>query len=231
MQLRHIERGTKLYIWEKSENNAEQTVYEAIYDDLQDLASEASFVVHCLALQKDMGRLAWDALLEIEFKHGQAVYSFTGRAIEKLHGDLIVIEVIDGITELDRRKSQRDEIRVEVRIFRLPEELLSRHVFDRAIGKPVLTDMSFDISDGGLCIITNAELKSESDPYYLIEFATSDRDSFLLPAKLVRRSNSDRTKIGRFDYSFQFIFDNLQSEPSRLTKAILRKKLSFFRRK
>ena len=73
--------------------------------------------------------------------------------------------------------------------------------------------------------MTNILLSSKYDPYYLVEFALSEKDTFLLPAKLVRRSNYPRTKIGRYDYGFQVIYDKMPEEKARLTRAILHKKL------
>jgi len=89
-----------------------------------------------------------------------------------------------------------------------------------------LTDISFDISSGGLCVITNTLLSSKYDPYFLVRFSLSEKDTFLLPTKIVRKSNYPRTKIGRYDYGFQFIFDNMPEEKARLTRAILNRKLS-----
>jgi len=44
---------------------------------------------------------------------------------------------------------------------------------------------------------------------------------------LVRRSNYPRTKLGRYDYGFQFIYEKLPEEKARLTRAILNKKLQY----
>ena len=51
------------------------------------------------------------------------------------------------------------------------------------------------------------------------------KDRFVIPAKIVRKSNYPRTKIGRYDYGFQFIFDSMPEEKAKLTTAILNKKL------
>jgi hypothetical protein len=70
-------------------------------------------------------------------------------------------------------------------------------------------------------------LTSKHDPNYLIEFNLSEKDRFVLPAKLVRRSNYPHSKLGKYDYGFQFIFEKMPDEKGRLSRAILNRKLSF----
>ena len=153
----------------------------------------------------------------------------TGRLSGKLYNDMVIVDMVSGIETMNRRTYDRDEIRVEVKIYGLPEDQISESKFMKPIGKPAMTDMSFDISSGGLCVISNTVLHSEFEPFYLVEFSLGEWDQFMLPAKLVRASNYARTKIGKYDYGFQFIFDHLPNEKGRLTKAILSKKLSYLR--
>jgi len=137
--------------------------------------------------------------------------------------------MIEQLTEMEtksRRQFDRDEIRVKVSVYGLPEAKLASPFFEIPVGEPDLTDVSFDISSGGLCVITNTLLNSKFDPYFLVYFAFSDKDIFILPSRVVRKSNYPRTKIGRYDYGFQFLYEHLPEEKARLTRAILNKKLS-----
>ena len=223
MDLRHIERGTKLQIYEELQQRAVSDEHEAVFRYHE---SDKLIVVQCAWLYENYDRLNLGAQLNVSYDTDTDVHSFIGRAREKLRGNgLVMIEQLTDMETKSRRQFDRDEIRVSVSVYGLPEAKISASSFEKPDNKPDFTDISFDISSGGVCVITNTLLNSKYDPYYLVEFAFSEKDSFLLPSRVVRKSNYPRTKIGRYDYGFQFIFDNMPEEKSRLTRAILNKKL------
>ena len=226
MELRLIERGTRIIISVLGEEVNESKVYEATFYDMNDFVNETSFVAKCTDLNRDYDQYNKNTLLEINFSGGSNLYTFKGKIIGKIRNDSIVIEQTSTIVTLNRRKYQRDEIRVDVRLFPLSEDMVNNRRHTIPSDNPVMKEMSFDISAGGMCIVTNVSLNPKYDPYYLVEFALSEKDVFLLPAKLVRRSNYARSRVGKYDYGFQFIFTENSNEMSRLTKAILNKKLS-----
>jgi len=223
MALRHIERGTKLLIHEELQQRAVSDEHEAVFRYYD---SEKLMVVQCAWLYDNYDRLNLGARLSVSFGTEETVNLFTGFAREKLRGNgLVMIEQLTEIETKSRRQFDRDEIRVTVSVFGVPESKISGSVIERPEGSPDLTDVSFDISSGGLCIITNTLLSSKYDPNYIVVFDLTEKENFVLPAKVVRKSNYPRTKIGRYDYGFQFIFDNMAEEKARLTRAILSKKL------
>ena len=229
MVLRLIARGTHLQISVPTGQGSETEKYEAAFYDMHDLVRETSFIVQCAELYKRFSSLNRDTAMEISFTQGPNVYTLTGRAASKLRSDLIIVEQLTDIETVNRRIYQRDEILVEVRVYGLPEELVAGPRYRPPESKPVMSDVSFDVSSGGMCILSNAVLTSEYDPYYLLEFSFSDKDWFLLPAMLVRRSKIARSSVGRNDYGFKFIFDAVPDEKARLTKTILAKKLALLR--
>jgi len=223
MDLEHIERGTKLIIYEEIQRRAISDEYEAVFRSLE---SEKLIVVQSSWLYDNYDRLSLGAQLNISYDVGETSYYFSGQAKEKLrHHGLVMIEQKSDIEKRKRRQVDRDEIRVSVSVYGLPEAKLSSSVYELPSGAPEFSDMSFDLSSSGLCIVTNTLLSSKYDPYYLVAFSLSDKDKFLLPAKLARKSNYPRTKIGKYDYGFQFIYDKLPEEKAKLTTAILNKKL------
>jgi len=223
MDLRHIERGTKFIIYEELQKRAVGEEHEAVFRYHE---SDRLIVVQCAWLYENYDRLNLGAQLNVSYGTESTVSSFTGLAREKLRGNgLVMIEQLTDIETKSRRQFDRDEIRVNVHVFGLPEAKLSSSVYERPEASPDLTDVSFDISSGGLCVITNTLLSSKYDPYYLVDFTLTEKDRFILPSRIVRKSNYPRTKIGRYDYGFQFIFDKMPEEKARLTRAILSKKL------
>ena len=224
MNLGHIERGMKMSIFVDAQAHTANEKYEAVFRYLE---GDKLFVVLCTGLYNNFDRLKLGADLRISFSSDPNTYTFTGRALEKQRtSGLVLIEQVTDIDTLCSRQYDRDELRLNVMVYGLPDSKLEESLFDKPYNYPDLADVTYDISVGGVCVISNALLASKHDPYYLIEFSLSDRDRFLLPAKLVRRSNSPRTKFGRYDYGFQFIFDKMPDEKKRLSRSILNRKLS-----
>jgi len=225
MELGNIERGTRLVIFEELQQRAVSDEHEAVFRYYE---GEKLFVVQCAWLYDNYDRINLGARLNVSYGNETHTYTFTGAAKEKLraHG-LVMIEQITGTEEVSRRKFDRDELRVHVRAYGLHESKLTAGTFEKPDTPPELTDVSFDVSSGGVCVVTDTLLSSKYDPYYLVEFTLTEKEYFLLPAKLVRRSNYPRTKIGRYDYGFQFIYDKIPDEKGRLTRAILSKKLQY----
>jgi len=223
MDVRHIERGTKLTIYEELQQRAVSDEHEAVFRYHE---SDRLIVVQCAWLYENYDRLNLGAQLNISYGNETIVNSFIGLAKEKLRGNgLVMIEQLTDIETKSSRQFDRDEIRVNVKAYGLPEAKVSLAKLDMPTAAHDISDVSFDISSGGLCVVTNVLLSSKYDPYYQVLFSLTEKDSFNLPARLVRRSNYPRTKIGRYDYGFQFIFDNMPEEKARLTRAILNKKL------
>jgi len=225
MTLGHIDRGTKMSIFEDVQLRTENDGYEAVFRYIE---NDTLFVVQCHRLYDIFDKLEPDEHLGISFTVGADICTFTGRAVEKLRGaGMVMIEQLSGIKTLNRRQFVRDELHCNVNVYGIPESALSEHRTSPPENQPDLSDITFDISSGGLCVISQHLLKSEHDPYYLLEFSLSEKDRFLLPAKLVRRSLYHRTSIGKYDYGFQFVFDAVPDEKGRLTTSILTKKLSY----
>ena len=202
--------------------------YSATFYDMYDVKTDRSFIAKSSDLSKAYNSFDRDTEIRVSFAQGPNVYSFAGRAIGKTQSDMVIIEQTTEIDTENRRKFERDEIRVEVKIYPLLETQTSESRYAIPNERPIITDTSFDVSAGGMCIVTNTTFNTRYDPYYLVEFSITDKELFLLPAKLVRRSNYARSRIGKYDYGFQFLFEHMPEETGRLTKAILSKKLSFF---
>jgi len=223
MVLGHIERGAHLFIFEELNKEALSEVYTA---DFNYLESDSTFVVRCSRLNESYDSLDPVAHLNISFMTGPYINSFNGRAIEKQRGGMVLIEQLTDIDSHNRRQFHRDEIRVPVMLYELPESIRSNSFYEKPADEPVWSDTTFDVSIGGMCIITNKVLSPDRDPFFLAEFSLMERDYHILPAKLVRRESCSRTSIGKFDYGFQFILDNMQDEKARLTKGIIYRKMS-----
>jgi hypothetical protein len=224
MNLSLIERGTKLFVFEGLQEEDAVDIFEAVFRYVE---SDMVFMAHSVGLYAIYDRLDFNSRLTIQYNIGPNTYRFVGRPLNKQRNQgMVLIEQITKIEQFNLRKYDRDELRFTVSIYGIPKSHLDGDSFKKPQSTPEMSDVSYDISPGGLCIISNRTLNSKYDPYYILEFSLSEKQSFLLPAKLVRRANCQRTKVGKYDYGFQFIFDKIPDEKSRLTKEILSRKLS-----
>jgi len=223
MKLGDIKRGTKMTMFREVDQRAAGDAYEALFRYEE---SEFYFVAQSADLFNAFQELGRYTPLIIAFESGQYIYTFTGRLKEKMRGkDIVMLEQMDKIKSFNRRKCERDELRFNVKIYSLPEQRLASKRYEVPLEEPAMSDTTFDISSGGMCVITNAVIEPEHKPYFLVAFSLPSKDSFLLPAKLVRDSAYHRTYIGKFDYGFQFLFEYVPSEETRLTTAIMSTKL------
>ena len=224
MKLRHMEPGIKMSISIEQDEYSNGGEFEAVFRYLE---SDNHFVVKCPELYDGYDAPGSGKDLHISFAIGPYIYTFYGNIKEKLRNSgMLMLEQRTELKKINRRIYERDELRLHIKINGLPEALLSETKQHKMVEQPDMTDMTFDVSSGGLCVISQKTLRSEHDPYYLLEFSLSEKDKFLLPSILVRRSNYPRTRIGRYEYGFQFIFDNHPDEKGRLTSAILSRKLA-----
>ena len=223
MELGHIERGAKLSVFEQIDDHAVSEEYDVVFTYLE---SDRFFTIHCNRISDRFDELSQNAKLVFSFRVGPFIHTFSGQAKEKKRGGMVLIEQLSDITTFNRRQFDRDEIRVPVKVYNLSKEHLSAGMFKPVEERLIMSDMTFDISAGGFCIITNITLNPNNDPYYLATFSLSDRDLFSLPSEIVRRSVYQRTKIGRYDYGFRFVFEAAPEEKDRLMKAIVNRKLT-----
>jgi len=227
MNLGLLERGTKLKIYEEHDGFETGNEFEATFKYLD---TEKLFTIYSPKLYDYYDKLSSGANLSIRLMSGSNIHRFTGRAAEKQRtAGMILVEQLTDITTINRRIYDREGLKVKVSIYGLSESKCHATQLCVPEGNPNMSDMTYDVSVGGICVISNVLLSSKHDPYYLAEFSLgiNERDSFLLPVRLVRRSNYPRTKIGRYDYGFQFIFDDHPEEKGRLSRAILSRKLLF----
>ena len=223
MLLRHMQPGTKLSVF-VAQNQDTVDEHEAVFRYFE---NDTHFVVKGASLYTAYDTLTPGKDLEMSFAVGPHIYTFYGRVKQKQQiSGMLMLEQRTELKKINRRTHERDELHVHVRIRGLPAANISEPKHHKIGDDPDMTDLTFDVSSGGLCVISNRVLRSEHDPFYLVEFALSEKDAFTLPTKLVRRSSSPRARVGRYEYGFQFIFDLYPGIKGRLTSAILSRKLS-----
>ena len=224
MKIGEIKRGTKMAVFKDVDNRATGSAYEA---EFRHEESDTTFVVNSLQLYNNYDKLVYQTKFIVAFEVGPMIYTFSARLKEKQRAPFLVeIELLGKVKAFNRRKLERDEILFKVNIYNLPPDYMKATEFSSLANNPILSDTTFDISTGGMCVISNTMLKSKYEPFFLVELIIAAGVVFHIPAKLVRRENYSRTVIGKYDYGFQFLFEHIPNEQNRLMSAIMEKKLS-----
>lgn len=230
MKLRLIDASVTMQISEEIDGepvgfNGDVAFHSALSDDI--------FYVSSMQLFRHLDSLNPDAYLKITFSSKAKMYQFKAKAINatsKAGQFLVLIEMHSEIEEFSRRKYPRDELVVKVSLFGLPETDLNKERFNTQDYIPVFTCKTFDIGAGGMCLVSNDKIISKYGPYYLLEFILNGKDTFVLPAKMVRQGNCPQTSLYRYDYGICFLFDQMPEEQKRLTRALFNAKVSLLKK-
>ena len=167
MTLGDIKRGTKLAVFKDVDGRATGSAYEA---EFRHEESSDSFAVNSLQLYNNYDSLAGSTKFIIAYEVGPIIYTFGARLSQKLRSPYLVeIQLIGKIRSFNRRKKERDEILVKVNIYNLPPEEMKSSNLESLAFSPIISDTTFDISSGGMCIISNSILKSKYEPFFLAE--------------------------------------------------------------
>jgi c-di-GMP-binding flagellar brake protein YcgR len=218
-----IKRGTKMAFFKEVNQRADGPAYEA---EFRHGESENLFVVNSLSLYNSFDLLVHGIQFVVAFEVGPMIYTFGARLNEKTRTPyLVAVEQVGAIKAFNRRKRERDELLFKVDIYDLPPENMKAGSFESLAVHSILSDTTYDISTGGMCVFSDYLLKSKYDPYYLVKLVITAKDNFILPAKLVRRTDLKRTGWGRYEYGFQFLYDSFSDVERRITEAIMRRKL------
>ena len=131
------------------------------------------------------------------------------------------VDQISPIQQTSIRKAERHNISIPVNIYKMLDETRP--------GELILSSTTFDLSTGGLCVLTTVKLALEKDAVVLLELTFNKNTSFKFHANLIR--NVPCTKTSQYKYEYGFIFDikETNEDKSKLISAVLDHKLSSFR--
>ena len=136
MELSLLERGTKLKVYEELQQRAISDEYEAVFRYHE---SDKLIVVQCAWLYENYDKLSLGARLNLSYSDEVNEYAFIGLAKEKLRGHgLVMIEQLTDVETTSRRQFNRDELRVNVNVYGLPESKITATVFEVPASAPEL---------------------------------------------------------------------------------------------
>lgn len=223
MHLKLIEKDTLLDI-----STCDEVLYSATFHDVD---SDTSFYIVNDELFEECENLRNN--LNVSFTCEDIIYSFiakTVRATKRNNLNLVLLQQCSAFSSKSRRKHPRDEIKMEARLFSLDEFELEEPLFINSQRELFFPGVCFDISQGGLGLVSNDPMDFELGMYFLIELLIGQKkDRFILPAKLVRIGDCPQTALYKYDYGLEFIFAENSNEKSRLCGSLLNAKLQTYK--
>ena len=212
MLLKFIENGTRMDIQvaaDSSRDFGEDTVL-GTFIGLE--AGVVSFSIECDALLNSEQGLEAGNFLRFTFFRGASMYTFEGVVTEvspPYNTKRILVDATTLIEISNRRKSHRVEVSVPVNVYREPPDEQSKE-------EPVMyRGMTMDISDAGLCILSNEKLDLRDGPDFRAEFTLNRSEKFDMPVRHIRTGNSPQ--FVQYQYDHAFLFDR-ETDAEKINK-------------
>lgn len=219
MNLKFVEKGTRLDVFEITKNDEVIKEYNAKF---YDTVTPISFLVESEDIYENINDIDRDNYLKISFFRGSNMYTFKGKIKENTVINGHNLTQIDQKTEIivsTRRTSPRHEIVTSVILY---ESLQAREA-----NESLATGQILDISNDALCFLSNKSIAVlEPEHIYFLEFFLSKSDRFLLPALLKRRGNSPQSVQFKYDYGFIFDYTDRPDQRTRLITSIFKHKMN-----
>ncbi len=225
MDLSFIDNGTNLKISPETLNDNIKQSYEAIFHDT---ISATSFFIESEEFHNDYNKLLANKYINITFFRNSKIYAFKGKAekAETKNGKyLVMVSQLSPIDVATRRQSPRHEILIQINIYSATENILDPEALNRP-EQFLFTAQLFDISNEGLCVLTDRNINPDKEKFYFLEFTLNKTEKFILPARLIRKGDCRQSVQFKYDYGFLFDFSHNPAEKQRLVDSIFSHKLS-----
>jgi hypothetical protein len=215
VELRFIDVNTKLTILEYASNEEIIRTYTGRFRDIE---RGLTFLAESDELNTD--KIGAETRLRVEFLRGTHLFAFDAKLHGKLIKDgkqLIMLDQTSEIKESTHRAAPRIELTASVTVFESMDYMQSGYVISQGV--------SLDISADGLCLLTNQQIaEEEKTKRYILDFSFG-KYRFILPARLIRMSDSAQFIQFKFEYGFIFEYSENSDEKSRLITSMLQYRL------
>ena len=212
MVFRLIEKGTVLDI-EIADKLTGQT--NRIKGEHYDIVKETVLLIESEMLYGYCASKEEPVSMTVTFYRGKNEYMFEARCdhvMIKNDRKLTEVTALSSISEAGRRATNRFGMLLDVELFERD---------DTGDVKPLFVGQSYDISCDSLGIWANFNIEQD-DRIYFTKFTLFHKDTFNIPAKLLRKKNAPKSSFYRYDYVFMFDYsEGLQSKKKLLDEFII----------
>jgi len=212
---RHIEKGTRFSIEvTDKQNNTNISFSGSLHEPVKDttlVISNDQLFDYCAVLPSTV-------LMTFNFMHGEKSYSFEAKydlAVTRDGVKLTEATAIGILKESSRRATKRFGVLLEV-------ELLDQK--DGSDVKPVCAGQSYDMSCDALSLWSNANL-DQSERIYYARFKLFNRDTFIIPSRMLRKKSAPLSSFFRYEYVFLFYYNEDMTTKNRVLDAFINNSL------
>ena len=220
MQLRFIDSGTRLDVQAapSGSRSYEEEIYVGKFSSMED---STTFTLECNALYERPQKFIQGDYLKFTFFRGSEIYTFEGQinGIISKYDNRIKVSAVTPLEKSNRRKSNRIQINIPVKIYKKnPAE-------PNGAGDLVCTGTTFDISNTGICIMSNEKLDLRKSSQFTVEFSLLRFEApFFLTVNHVRSSACLQFVQFEYDHAFLFDCDNEAEKVNKMTLSLFKYK-------
>ena len=216
MVFRLIEKGTRFNI-ESSAKNSESGV--RMIGSLYEPANDIVLLIEGDDLYEYCAALTSVAVFTVQFQRGSKEYTFEAkfeRVLTINNVKLTEVIAVSMISVGPRRSTWRFGMMLDVNIYTKNENEDTN---------PDFTGQTYDISCDSIGIWSNGEILNTNGRYN-ISFSLRTRDSFRIPAKLLRKKPAPKISLYKYDYVFIFEYTDDQRTKTRLLDSLIKSNLN-----
>jgi hypothetical protein len=217
MDFRFIDDGTQMDICQKNADDA-----PTYYGTFDKIVRGATFNVTCDPLYEKFDALDLNIIYVFTFYRGADAFTFDAKLTEKLddfHHQTLVFTATTTVSTYSRRSAHRLQIQIPIQIFEKDDEKPLQK------GENICEGITYDISRGGLTVLSNERLKLELRKVYITEYEIN-KTIFRMPVEFVRVSERGLSPMFRLDYAFMYSGgETLKEELNRMTLALFEHQL------
>ena len=201
MQIRFIDYGTQLDIQVAADSSRSygEDVYQGIFIGMEE--GFVTFSIESDDLLINEQKLEPGNVLKLTFTRDSSIYAFEGKVREvslPYKKNRVVLDATSPIEKYSRRKYERVPLSIPITVYKTDPNKKER------TGLVACTGVTFDISNEGVCVMSNEKLDLRGGSDFLVEFVLKGSDLYLLSAKHTRTGNCPQFVLYAYDYAFVF---------------------------
>jgi hypothetical protein len=216
MDFRFIDDGTRMDIQQMGAPDA--PTYYGIFIGME---KGVSFLISCDPLYERFEGLDLNLIYTFTFFRGAEAYTFDAKITKRLqhfNANALLFTATSLVNKYSRRTAHRIRVQMSAKLFEKADSE------PEMLGKHICTGEMYDVSRGGLTLLSNDKINLQLRKVYMSEFVVNGI-TFRFPVEYVRGSERSLSPLYRYDYAFMYNGDNLTESLNRLTLALFEQQL------
>jgi hypothetical protein len=217
MEFRFIDDGTHMDIQEM--NNPNAPTYYGVFVKVE---KGVTFLISCDPLYDCFDELDLSKIYSFTFFRDANGFTFDAKITEKyqhFYSNTLRCNATSLVKSFNLRTAHR------IRVLQMTANLYEKSDNKpNMLGNLIYTGPIYDVSRGGITLISNDKIKIQLHNIYMAEFVVNN-ETFRFPVEYLRGSERSLSPLYRYDYIFTYKGENLTENLNRLTLALFENQL------